>query len=830
MTRIMRSFLSLLGATALIAPGALAAQPQYSLEDINGTNGFEIYATEMHQRLGKEVAWIGDVNGDGKPDFAVTDLAVYNGEVGSREFAKAYVIFGGFDFSQGVDPAQLQGNNGFAIKAPLNGLAFSEYLKIDRAGDFNGDGIDDFVITDREAPIESKYDAGRVWVVFGKQDTWAPELDLSGDGAPGMVVFGSQDLRNFGLTIAPLGDFDGDGYDDLLAAALNDQQDIGDPYAAGKIFVIYGDRTFAINHEIHGVDHVGFRGESSYAYAGLSVAGGDVNGDGHPDIIIGAPYQSQGDQLQAGRTYVVYGRVGRPFQATEYLANYKDGVNGVAFDMPDAIASADAFLGTDVTSGFDFNGDGKDDILLSAPNPDVTPAVGETLFAAGQVYLVYGSASLPANMTMDTLDGTNGFKIPGRQLFGHFGEILSSAGDVNGDGLDDVVMWEDIWAEDVPPTDVPQVKSAPAVNPAVQSNGEFVVLFGSSADLGASFDLNSINGQNGFFIQTGPKAAEFYTSENSVAGGADLNNDGQDDLLIGLAPANPYYDAGADFELANGGAWVFYGPTAETAKVPALAGAVLPAARSGYVGGPDISVFMTLINGGTAPAAHCTIGTQATAPVSMNFAETDPATNIITGAANDPFGLAVNQSRSFVLGMTPNTATTGEEVPVQVTCDGVDLPPIPGVNGIFLTIGAAPSPDILSISATNAGGGIVDIPGPSGTGFMSVAALNIGVGDGTSADPTEAVVKVSVDTGSANLPLNLFVCETDLTGACSSDLLPTITSVIGNDASTYAVFAAGTGTDIPFDPANNRIYVRFKAAFDDITYSVTSAAVRTIEE
>src|SRR5262249_33994985 len=130
----------------------------------------------------------------------------------------------------------------------------------------------------------------------------------------------------------------------------------------------------------------------------------------------------------------------------------------------------------------------------------------------------------------------------------------------------------------------------------------------------------------------------------------------------------------------------------------------------------------------------------------------------------------------------------------------------------------SPVPDIGALAATPNNNGIVDIPGPMGTGAFAVASVNVGAG---------ASITTSADTGSVNLPVHLFVCRTDpATGNCLTPPATTVTTQIGRNATpAFAVLVQGTA-GVPFDPANNRVFVRFKDS-GGVTRGATSVAVRT---
>lgn len=753
--------------------GAASATPQYKLSDVTGSTGVVFQQDAGNTKVGARQEYVGDINGDGSQDFVLLDGK-----------GTAYLVFGGQDFSAGVN---LDSGDSSKVAILTNSTAYTTIDGVYPAGDFNGDGVDDFFMSIDNNTVYS------VVVVFGHKGAWPVTQnleDLNGTNGTRITDTGHSD-QGFSM-----GDVNGDGADDIVFNTPN--RDVSPHTAAGGAYLVMGSTgPWAASQSITSITHTDFQGTESIANAGTDLAVGDVNGDGREDVLISTPNYTpaSGPTTPTGGVYVVYGPANGAWPAEVTLGNY----TGTRIDGWD-----NSSIGSSIASGFDFNGDGIDDIAVRTYK-------NGSISGAGTVYLITGRSNFPATYDLQA-NLANVLTFNGLETNDALGYNLSSVGDVNGDGKDDLIMG----------------RHANTYSSAQQVTGVFDVVYGSTTTTG-TFDLSALNGTNGFEIAgvpapaTGGPYSVFDLGQNRT-GGKDINHDGRDDMLLGGVLG---YDAnGQPF---TNSAYVFNGPAAPVGSVAALSGAVLPAARSGYVGGPDITAFMTVINGGTGPAANCSITAPSGAPISsLSFAETDPATNVITGGYDAQFGLAAGKSRSFVLGMTPQSTTPGVEVFPQVTCDGgVSLSPISGVNGIFLTIGNAAGPDILSISATNGPANTVNIPGASGTGYMSIAALNNGVGDGSTGNADEASVKVSVDTGSASLPVNLFICETDNTGACTTPLTPSVNSVIGSGASTYAVFAAGTGTGIPFDAANNRIFVRFKSLDGNTTYSVTSAALQT---
>jgi hypothetical protein len=145
------------------------------------------------------------------------------------------------------------------------------------------------------------------------------------------------------------------------------------------------------------------------------------------------------------------------------------------------------------------------------------------------------------------------------------------------------------------------------------------------------------------------------------------------------------------------------------------------------------------------------------------------------------------------------------------------VPILTGINTLLLSASAGPVPDIVALAASG-DPGIVDIPGAIGIGFFAVATVNVGV---------TAQITATADTGAGNLPVTILLCQTNpATAQCITTIGPSVSTTINGGATpTFAVFVTGHG-NVPFDPANNRIFVRFKDG-NGITRGSTSEAVRT---
>ena len=255
-----------------------------------------------------------------------------------------------------------------------------------------------------------------------------------------------------------------------------------------------------------------------------------------------------------------------------------------------------------------------------------------------------------------------------------------------------------------------------------------------------------------------------------------------------------------------------------TSYAQSVVAAVLPSSRSVQVGVPA-TAFATIINVGPGTATGCGIAPVTSLPATFAFQTTNPATNQITGTPNTPVDIPAGVAQSFVFAFTPTGAITPTDVQLSFDCTNTAPAPITsGLNTLLFSASTSPIPDIVALGATLNNDGIVNIPGPSGTGVFAVATVNVGAG---------GAITVSADTGTATLPVSVAVCETNpATGACLTPVGSSVTTqIVGNATPTFGIFVMWTGL-VPFDPAANRIFVRFKDA-DGVTRGSTSVAVRT---
>jgi len=270
----------------------------------------------------------------------------------------------------------------------------------------------------------------------------------------------------------------------------------------------------------------------------------------------------------------------------------------------------------------------------------------------------------------------------------------------------------------------------------------------------------------------------------------------------------------------NSGAFSVQVTSSGTAAGGPLAAAVLPSSRSVQVG-KTATAFATIINAGGGPAVGCGIALATSLPnTSFSYQTTDSATNAVIGQPNTPVDIPPGASQAFVMALTPQTAFSSTDVAFAFQCaNGGTAQTISGVNTLLLTASDTPTADVITLAATLTHDAIVNIPGVGGTGAFAVATTNIGA---------SGSITASADTGATALPIGLGLCQTNpATGDCLGQ--PTAALTLTMDAGstpTFAVFAMGQGQTVPFNPALNRIFVRFKDA-TGVTRGASSVAVRT---
>ncbi len=409
-----------------------------------------------------------------------------------------------------IDLSTLDGNNGFRLDGGASTLSG---VSVSNAGDVNGDGFDDLIIGAPWTGLNFER-SGSSYVVFGKDSSFGVTLDLTSlNGTNGFRIDGLDGEGDYlGRSVSNAGDINGDGFDDLIITA---PRGVTNGESIGASYVVFGkDSGFGATLDVANLDGTnGFRLNGTWVLS-LSNAG-DVNGDGFDDVIVGAPFTSPNGIPDAGSSYVVFGKASG-FDKSLDLSKL-NGSNGFRLD---GVAEDDA-SGYSVSSAGDVNGDGFDDVIVGTPRADPS---GDF---SGSSYVVFGKDSgFDATLNLASINGTNGFRLDGASAHDDSGWSVSNAGDVNGDGFDDVIVG---------------ARAAQNGN----SDGASYVVLGKDSGFDATLNLSTLDGNTGFSLNGA--GAEF--SGWSVSNAGDFNGDGFDDVIIGAPFADPHgiYSAGISY-------------------------------------------------------------------------------------------------------------------------------------------------------------------------------------------------------------------------------------------------------------------------------------------
>lgn len=458
-----------------------------------------IYGADIEDWSGRTVNAAGDINGDGYSDAIIVAAGGDAGGNGKSESGDAYIILGGASLPASID---LAAPGSTAITIFGVDILDGGNLQVGSAGDVNGDGLDDLIVgaSWADGATNSNEYSGDSYLIFG-DTSLSGTLDLAAPGVVDVVLYGGESFDESGRAVSGVGDFNGDGFDDLVIGAPGADAAANAKPDAGESYLIFGEASLpsAIDLSVAGSVDVTVFGADAGDRSGGSVSGaGDVNGDGYADVIIGAALSGGlgNGFLGAGESYVLFGTA----------------ASSPTIDLNSLGAVGTTIYGTDAgdNSGYsvknagDVNADGYDDVIIGA---DRANGNANGVDRAGESYVLFGSPTLSSSVALATLAG-NGVTIFGADAEDHSGRSVSSAGDVNGDGFDDVIIGAPL---------------GDGAGNTVDSAGGSYVVFGSDFSTAVT--------------HPGTAAAEILTGDVDILrgnGGADvlLGGEGDDQLVV----------------------------------------------------------------------------------------------------------------------------------------------------------------------------------------------------------------------------------------------------------------------------------------------------------
>ncbi len=568
-------------ADQVVAVSTAAITATIVLNNLNGTEGLKLNGVRgssspgFSDFLGFTIAGVGDVNRDGRADLIIgaRDAETLTDSQSANK-GRAYIVFGNStanlatlaNGTNGFNLNLLNGTQGIALTGAASSGRFSN--NVDGGGDHNGDGIADILTS------EQNFAGGNSngYVIYGDSTT----NGINGNGLGGLNnllvtqligsnTSGANDVNSDGVDdglqlgglLAPLqgtsiangGDLDNDGIDDIVVG--NAERDTTRGTDSGEAFVVFGASSATLDGlnalgTANGTNVLSFFGQGASDFTGFGVSGlGDIDHDGFDDFALGAT-----GLAQDGKVYVVFGDTRSNLASLASAVNTSgfnatlNGANGFRLVTPPFAPFGNLQTGAQLSAIGDFNGDMIDDFAVSSAGI----SIGFVIFGKAGGF----TSTIDLTAVMNTRVG--GFAIAAGL------SDIAGAGDVNGDGLADVIVGS------LGSNEAYVLYGTSNIAGLVRNVAAYSTTMVDLTD-GASFNGSGLTLQSGGYLNGKGLLLDGVASSSAgaaVDGIGDFNGDGFDDIAVGAFNAttatsigNPagqaYVVYGADYGAAGAG-------------------------------------------------------------------------------------------------------------------------------------------------------------------------------------------------------------------------------------------------------------------------------------
>ncbi|MFA6028206.1 MAG: hypothetical protein WC752_04745 [Patescibacteria group bacterium] len=380
---------------------------------------------------GKRVTNAGDVDGDGIDDLL---FGAERGDSGGFiNNGTAYLLYGGQTLSSNINASDI----GVAIAgAQFYGSATGDQsCSRMSAGDFNNDGYNDLLLSGIYYSV-GLYQRGAVYIIYGGSARFSGSNSLAnvGGSIAGIIFTGTAAGDKLGKAIEFVGDVDNDGYDDVAFGATNAHY--GGIADVGITYLIYGGQSLASPADIADVGGTiagaQFYGETLNDMSANDLSGGYFNEDDYGDFNIFALQADYSGNTDVGFGYLIYGQAVR-YSGVYALSDVGGSINGIKFIGEGAGDKAGNWF-----TAADINNDGYNEYFVTALKYDSGGTADDDY---GAVYMIYRDQTITSPVLLSDIGTTiNGVKYIGERVGDYFGSDAERAGDLNGDGYEEVLF------------------------------------------------------------------------------------------------------------------------------------------------------------------------------------------------------------------------------------------------------------------------------------------------------------------------------------------------------------------------------------------------------